>query len=329
MDVVGLLNYMSSQGLLRLNKITGDYYSVYCPFHNGGQERRPSAGVLLHDQYRNGQHYPEGMFNCFTCHTAGNINQWVSKLLSERVVSDDVKKYIQEQIGTRVNTESGKLFSEDIGKALQAKFAINSIQSIIQNNQKSYIDETELAQYRLTVPYMYERKLTDDIIEKYDVGVDLHYVPKGGNKEIPCITFPVRDRTGKSLFIVRRAIPIKRFYMPDDIQKPVYGLYELPKNCKSVVIVESCFNALTSVRYGRPAVALLGTGTPYQIEQLKRLGVREFILGFDPDEAGERATRRLKKALKSVALIWQFSGIPIGKDINDLSEEEFRSLEII
>lgn len=328
MDVVGLLEYMSSQGLIRLNKITGDYYSVHCPFHNNGQERRPSAGVLLHDQYRNGQLYPEGMFNCFTCHTAGPINQWIPKLLSERVVPESVKQYIEEQIGSRINSESGRLFSEQMSKSLQAKFAIHSIQSMKRPNRE-YVSEEELEKYRFTVPYMYDRKLTDDIIEKYDVGIDLHYVPKGGKKEIPCVTFPVRDMTGQSLFIVRRAIPIKRFYMPNDIQKPLYGVYELPENCKSVVVVESCFNALTSVRYGKPAVALLGTGTPYQIEQLKRLGVREFILGFDPDEAGERATRRLKKALKSIAFVWQFDGIPDGKDINDLSEEEFNSLELI
>ena len=328
MDVEGLLTYMSSQGLIRLNKITGDYYSIYCPFHNNGQERRPSAGVLLHDQYRNGQLYPEGFLNCFTCHESGSITQWVPKLLSERIVPDEVKQYIENQIGSRVNTESGKLFSDDIGKSLQAKFSMHSIQNMILP-KLSYVSEEELARYRFTVPYMYDRKLTDDIIELYDVGVDLHYIPKGGKKEIPCITFPVRDARGRSLFIVRRAIPIKRFYMPNDIEKPVYGIYELPQNCKSVVVVESCFNALTSVRYGRPAVALLGTGTPHQIEQLKRLGVREFILGFDPDEAGERATRRLKKALKSVALVWQFEGIPEGKDINDLSEEEFNSLELI
>ena len=328
MDVVRLLEYMSSQGLIRLNKITGDYYSVYCPFHSNGQERRPSAGVLLHDQYRNGQLYPEGFYYCFSCHTSGSLQQWIPKLLSERVVPEAVRKYIEGQIGSRINTESGKLFSEQLSKSLEAKFAIHSIHSM-NKNQVEYINEEELAKYRFTVPYMYDRKLTDDIIERYDVGVDMHYIPKGGKKEIPCITFPVRDIKGRSLFIVRRAISIKRFYMPNDIQKPVYGIYELPRGCQSVVIVESCFNALTSVRYGKPAVALLGTGTPYQIEQLKRLGVREFILGFDPDEAGERATRRLKKALKSVALVWQFEGIPEGKDINDLSEKEFNSLELI
>ena len=328
MDAVGLLEYMSSQGLIRLNKITGDYYSVYCPFHSNGQERRPSAGILLHDQYRNGQLYPELFFNCFTCHESGVATQWIPKLLSQKVVPESVKQYIEEQIGSRVNTESGKLFSEQISKSLEAKFAIHSIQNM-NKPQIEYIAEDELSNYRFTVPYMYDRKLTDDIIERYDVGVDLHYIPKGGNKEIPCITFPVRDNKGRSLFIVRRAIPIKRFYMPNNIQKPVYGIYELPKDCKSIVVVESCFNALTSVRYGRPAVALLGTGTPYQIEQLKRLGVREFILGFDPDEAGQRATLRLKKALKSVALVWQFDGIPDGKDINDLSEDEFNSLELI
>ena len=78
-----------------------------------------------------------------------------------------------------------------------------------------------------------------------------------------------------------------------------------------------------------PAVALLGTGNPYQVEQLKRLGVREFILGLDADDAGRKGTARMKKALRDVAIVWEFQGIPEGKDLNDLSYAEFQQLTLI
>ena len=37
------------------------------------------------------------------------------------------------------------------------------------NSNKNYIDEKELAQYRFYHPYMKIRKLSNDIIEKFDV----------------------------------------------------------------------------------------------------------------------------------------------------------------
>ena len=327
-NVSELLEYLQSCGLVRLNKVVGDYYSMYCPFHSDGKESRPSSGMLMHDQYKNGKFTEAGFFHCFTCSKALSVHQFVSELFKLHTVTSEIREHVQSIIGERIESNSGKLFSESYLKSVEARFAVNNVKQIL-NKKLTYVSDEELQKYRFTVPYMYERKLTDELIEQYDVGVDMHYIPKGGKKEIPCITFPVRNIKGETLFIVRRAISIKRFYVPSDVEKPVYGLYELPKGCKSVVVVESCFNALTSTRYGKPAVALLGTGTPYQIEQLKRLGVNEFIFGFDPDEAGDRATRKLSRALKNVALCWSFSGIPEGKDINDLSEDEFNSLEII
>ena len=171
---------------------------------------------------------------------------------------------------------------------------------------------------------MYDRKLTDEIIEKFDVGVDLHYVPADRVREVPCITFPVRDITGNTLFIYRRAISKKNFYMPAGLEKPIYGIYELGQTRDSVILCESIFNALTCYVYGYPALALFGTGTQLQIQSLKLLGVKEFILGLDPDEAGERGCKKLRNALKSVAIIRKMD-IPQGKDINDLSYDEFIS----
>lgn len=211
---------------------------------------------------------------------------------------------------------------------INEQYAISYIQTYTESNLQ-YISENELSSYRFTIPYMYERKLTDEIIEKFDIGYDANWIIPGRKKTTPCITFPVRGKNGNTLFLCRRSIQGKFFNYPDGVIKPVYGLFELPKNCKSVIICESCFNALTCWVYGKPAVALLGTGNPYQIQQLKELGVNEFILAFDPDEAGRKATEKLKRALRQVAIVWSFEGIPSGKDINNLSKEEFDSLTLV
>ena len=110
--------------------------------------------------------------------------------------------------------------------------------------------------------------------------------------------------------------------MPQGLEKPVYVLFELGENSNIVILCESIFNALTCYVYGYKALALFGTGTKLQLNTLKTLGVKEFVLGLDPDEAGIRGAKKLKNALKSVAII-RTMGIPEGKDINDLSKEEF------
>lgn len=303
---------------------------IYCPFHNDGKERKPSCGILLVDEFRGGKKYPQGFTHCFTCGYAHTIDQTITDLLKQQNIQKSGVDWLVENIpGFELeDTESDFLIPNELMGALLSKYAVDYISTLTSKKQE-YVSEAELAKYRFTVPYMYERKLTDELIEKFDVGFDANWVPPGRKKPVPCITFPVRDINGNTLFFCRRAISTKLFNYPQGVTKPVYGLYELPNGCKSVVVCESCFNAITSTRYGRPAVALLGTGNSYQIQQLKELGVREFILAFDPDEAGQRATAKLKKALRSVAIVWSFDGIPPGKDINDLTQEEFDALELV
>lgn len=303
---------------------------IYCPFHNDGKERKPSCGILLVDEFRGGKKYPQGFTHCFTCGYAHTIDQTITDLLKQQNIQKSGVDWLVENIpGFELeDTESDFLIPNELMGALLSKYAVDYISTLTSKKQE-YVSEAELAKYRFTVPYMYERKLTDELIEKFDVGFDANWIPPGRKKPVPCITFPVRDINGNTLFFCRRAISTKLFNYPQGVTKPVYGLYELPNGCKSVVVCESCFNAITSTRYGRPAVALLGTGNSYQIQQLKELGVREFILAFDPDEAGQRATAKLKKALRSVAIVWSFDGIPPGKDINDLTQEEFDALELV
>lgn len=328
-DVEKVLYKLQDFNLIRLHRITGDYYTVYCPIHKDGQESKPSCGVLLREQYRNGQRYPAGFCHCFSCGYHATLQQMVSDILKSKNIGKSGLDWLRENIPDfEEDIEFDSLIPQDMMQSINNSFAIDYI---LRQNQplQEHVTEEELAKYRYTVPYMYERGLTDELIEKYDIGFDANHIPPGRKKKLPCITFPVKDVEGNVLFVARRSIQGKYFHYPQDVNKPVYGLYELPSNVKRVTICESCFNALTSIKYGEWAVALLGTGTPYQIEQLRRSGIKEFILGFDPDDAGKRATKKWKRALRDIGIVWSYEGIPEGKDLNDLSYEEFKNLTLV
>lgn len=327
MDVIQILEKLQSFGFVRLHKVINEYYQIYCPFHNNGNERKPSCGVLLHEQYKNGRRYPQGWVHCFTCGYFKPLPDAITDILKSKSISKSGMDWLVENI-PGFEAEDGEfdlLIPDNLMKDIQNKYALDYIQKQIQPKHTSYVSEEELASYRFTVPYMYERKLTDELIEKFDIGVDMNWVPPGRKKVVPCLTFPVRDRCGNTLFICRRSIEGKFFSIPKEVTKPVYGIDMIPSNCKSVVICESILNCLTCWRYGYPAVALLGTGNSYQIQQLRELGVYEYVICMDGDEAGERATNKLKRALNGVALIWVIHMIE-GKDVNDLDKSQFEEL---
>lgn len=323
---------LSQQGYLRKKREMGDWYSVYCPFHKNGEERKPSSGVLLHGSMRAGKYTEAGYFNCFTCHHTGPLEKIVGELLKLHNVEKTGEEWLRENIDGYESADdfenSDDLIPGGIMSAITNKFAIDYISSQTSKRKKQFVSEEELESYRFTVPYMYERGLTDEIIDRYDIGFDGNHIPENKNKPVPCVTFPVKDRLGRCLFIFRRSVEGRYFNYPTGVEKPVYGLYELKPGTKTVVVCESAFNMMTCVRHGYEAVALFGTGNSLQMQQLKELGVQRFIIALDPDEAGARGTEKLRRNLSKVAFISEIRGIPTGKDLNDLTDEEFEKLTI-
>lgn len=198
---------------------------------------------------------------------------------------------------------------------------INSHNKYRQNLKYDYISEDELNKYRYIHPYMYERKMTDEVIEIFDIGYDIT------NK---ALTFPIQDENGNCLFIARRSVNYKYFNYPNSAIKPLYGIYQLkkyaPKDLNEIIVCESMINCLTVWVYGKFAMALNGTGSASQLEELIKLPYRKIILALDPDEAGEKGTMRIFNKLKNYKLVTKLL-IPKGKDINDLSKEEFDNLQ--
>ena len=328
MDIVSVVDKLDELGILRKNKVVNEWYSIYCPLHNEGNERRPSAGISLRSSVQFGKSYPQGFFHCFACGKAMPLTDLITEILKSRNINKSGLDYLINNVPgfESYSNEFEYLVPQDTMESIMSKYAVQ----YISNKKKSpisYVSEEELKRYRFTVPYMYERGLTDDLIEKYDVGFDPTYVPRGKKKPVPCITFPVRDKHGRCIFVARRSVKGKSFYLPGDIDKPLYGVYELPANCKSVDIVEGVFDLFTCVKYGRPALALFGTGSRYQLQSLKELGFHDIRVGTDPDDAGDKGYARIHKALSKNCMVWRYQ-LPEGKDMNDLTYEEFSAMAL-
>lgn len=327
-DIETALDYMNNKGLIRLARQStngSNWRQLHCPFHNNGQEKRPSCGCSLESEVRNGQEYHAGTFHCFSCQTTYSFSKGILEILKLKNSSIAAHPELERFVNEVEVSDPNLLIPSELMSSIMASYAVADLR-LRMNNKQEFISEEELASYRFVVPYMYKRKLTDAVIDKYDVGYDAHHIPAGRKKELPCITFPIRDMQGRTISICRRSIEGKYFNMPTGVDKPIYGIYELPKDVKEVIICESIFNALTCVVYGHPAIALLGTGSAPQIDTLRKLGIRTYVLCLDNDDAGNRGTAKLKKALKGSAMIWTMHTPDDGRDVNDLSYSEFEEI---
>ena len=194
---------------------------------------------------------------------------------------------------------------------------IAPLNKITKNN--TYISDSVLEKYKQYHPYMWQRKLTKDVVDCFEVGYDPQY---------NVITFPVRDEKGHLLGITARSVLNKFYHIPPELTKPVYLLYYiLQHNITNVVVVESQINALTLWSYNIPAVALFGTGTPEQLDTLMKCGITYYLLAFDGDDAGRKGALRFINAFKQRPdIIIDVLILPQGKDVNDLSKEELDTL---
>ena len=274
--------------LFRIFRPSGDDIMTNCPFHKGGQERKPSFGVSKTDM----------KCHCFACGWAGTVDQMISEVFG---YSDD-----NGEFGRRWLSKNFLTVSVESRKPLQLNMARGG-RSVSAPVSTGFTEE-ELDKYRYYHPYMYQRGLTDEIIEKFDIGFDI---------DSQCITFPVYHIDSSPAFVARRSVKSKFFNYPEGVEKPVYCAERFVSGqYQEAIICESFFNALTCWKHGRPAMALIGTGTEYQYEILRNLPVRKYILALDPDNAGRRAMSKLKQALQSTKII-TFLDVPEGKDIND------------
>ena len=295
---------------LQKMKSTGNDIQVCCPYHAEGMERKPSAGIRKTD----------GKFHCFACGEIHELYEVISYCFGK---DDPLGKFgwnwLLKNFAT-VQVENRKPFNLNISRNKMKK-------------EINYVSEEELDRYRYTHPYMYERGLTDDVIERFDIGYD---------KDTRCITFPVRDISGNTLFIARRSVVSKYFNYPQGVEKPLYGIYEFHRHQYwsrgqkdsrewyikglEIIICESMLDALSFWVIGRYAVALNGTGSELQFKQLRELPCRKLILCTDSDKAGMQAREKIRRNVPN-KIITEYI-LPQGrKDANECTTDELQSLQ--
>ena len=274
---------------------------VCCPYHN---DSRPSAGMRKSD----------GLFHCFACCEVHTLPEVISHCFGHHsdIVGAFGWQWLLKNFAT-VSIENRKPIELNLSRG-KPEVCIN------------YIAEEELDSYRYINPYMYKRGLTDEIIELFDIGYD---------NGTDCITFPIRDINGHTLFVARRSVKTKFFNYPEGVEKPLYGLYEYHKlyttrivggrhngkteflrRLNEIIVCESMLDALAFWVAGRFAVALNGLGNDLQFKQLRELPCRKLILATDNDKRGLEARERIRQNVKN-KLITEFIFPTNRKDANE------------
>ena len=133
MDVELILNKMQEMNLIRLSRRTGNYYQVYCPIHNNGQEKKPSCGVLLQSEYRNGRNYPQGFVHCFSCSWAKSLPDTITEILKNKNIGKSGLDWLTENIPgfEAEEVDFDFLIPQNVFQSLQASYAVDYINSKI------------------------------------------------------------------------------------------------------------------------------------------------------------------------------------------------------
>lgn len=306
-DLIDILNELKAQlningiSLFNKTKDTNGDIMVQCPYHSDGQEKKPSAGIKK----------DTGQFHCFACNESHTLPEVISYCFGwNDVLGIKGFEWLLKNFAT-IAVERRKDIKLDLDRHYK-------------NYKIKYVTEQELDSYRYYHPYMYKRKLTNDVIELFDIGYD---------KETECLTFPQHDIHGNVLFIARRSVNSKYFNYPEKVDKPLYGIYQLNKEYQmhrnaildEVIICESMLDCLSCWVWGKKALALNGLGSKNQFKLLNSLQCRKLILATDNDKRGLEARKRIHKNIKN-KLVTEYIFPDNRKDINEMTKEEFLNL---
>lgn len=273
---------------------------VSCPFHKKGQEKKPSFGIKRFSD-ENGY---AGMCHCFSCGIKTDLPNMMREILGA--------SYNELDVNSRFGFNS-LMLQNMVEVKPKVQFAIPK--------KTTVVSESILKQFRVYHPYLAQRRISENTAKLYDIGYDAI------NQHI---TFPIRDINNRCIGIGRRSILKKEYFYPAQFTKPLYGIYELERPIRTLYVVEGPFNLWSLAEWKKKGVALLGTGTSYQYEQLKSIRSDYIILALDPDDAGRNGILKLGKYLQDCGRKNIYvADLPDGKDINDLTFEEFRFVEVL
>lgn len=282
-------------------KPSGSNIVCKCPFHKGGQERSPSFGINVQ----------KGVFNCFTCHEAGDLRRLLKLLGAPRATIDAELSVIAPELEHQ----------KELHKAqLQHFFTSND-----PFKAEYVLPEVILGVFEWMPTSLAEKGFSPQLMQDMEVGFD---------KENNRITYPLRDMYGNLAGFSGGATlqgqwPKYKVYQGGtkrngkwetgdfgewfDQQHPGYRCENhdflwnwdrvYPRALMSdvddtVYIVEGFKACLWMIQAGfKNTVASMGSYlSERQQRMIHRLG-GTIVLCFDNDDAGRRATQQVGRLL--------------------------------
>ncbi len=307
-----LKSQLNANGVFLLEKTIDSRSDIMitCPYHADGHERRPSAGIRKSD----------GLFHCLACGETHSLYEMISHCFGhdEDVLGKFGWNWLLKNFAT-VRIEERKPIDLHYGRKRNSR-SNNKSDNI---SDIHFVDEKTLDSYRYYHEYWTKRGITDKrIIELFDLGYD---------KETNCVVMPNYDKQGRCVFVAKRSVTTKFFTYPKDVEKIVFGiyqLYQLSEFPKEIYICESMIDCIYLWQFNKYACALNGLGTDAQFKELNKMPCRKFILATDNDTAGLKARDTLRKKLKNKIITEVI--LPNGKkDINECTEYEILHLKEI
>ena len=100
-DIEEALDYLDRHELIRLSRSTNNaskWRQLHCPFHNNGQEKKPSCGCSLEEEVKDGKVYNAGQFHCFSCSATYPFGKGIKEILALKGTSlaahPELEKYV-------------------------------------------------------------------------------------------------------------------------------------------------------------------------------------------------------------------------------------------
>lgn len=217
------------------------------------------------------------------------------------------------------------------GKATSFKAMCKDLGYVIDDNPISRTQRLKLQlqereqqpnTFHLCDPPMYKKDIPYNFspyIKSRGIGEDIQRKFKIFEKTDECkVYMPVFAEDGKYLYFNARSTKEKAFFIEPGAEKCLAYIEEIDFS-KPIAICESQIDAMSLWQLGMQAVATLGASNINALRPLLK-STSVFILAFDSDVAGIKATQEATKALgtyRCVKLNWT----PDFKDVNEALQE--------
>ncbi|MBA3791969.1 MAG: DNA primase [Rubrobacter sp.] len=303
----------------------GARFAGLCPYPDHS-EKTPSFGVTP----------DRGFYYCFGCQRGGDAIKLVMDLKS--LSFSEAVSYIAERSGVELEFEGSPADAQAARERNKRRRMVHKALAAATAYYHKYLLRSGSTEARQARKYLENRGLNDSTIEEFrlgfapprgssgfvgaarKLGIERQALdaagllsPRGGERFLGRITFPISDRRGRIVGFGARAMgddhpkylnsPETEIFTKRDLLYGFPQAAEAIRKQQSVLVVEGYTDVLMLYQAGiKNAVATLGTATtPAHLRSLSGYADKIHVL-FDPDDAGEKAIERASAAAAELKL---------------------------